>query len=82
MQILPRRYQINISIEDERYQKINQRLRDEFKCTFEIFNKEMNKEMTEETIKNLSNYFIILGNLNGVINFLQTFKNHGDLINK
>lgn len=82
MQILPRRYQINISIEDERYQKINQRLRDEFKCTFEIFNKEMNKELTEETIKNLSNYFIILGNLNGVINFLQTFKNHDDLINK
>jgi len=82
LQILPRRYQINISIEDERYQKINQRLRDEFKCTFEIFNKEMNKELTEETIKNLSNYFIILGNLNGVINFLQTFKNHDDLINK
>ena len=82
MQILPRRYQINISIEDERYQKINQRLRDEFKCTFEIFNKEMNKELTEETIKNLSNYFIILGNLNGVINFLQTFKKHDDLINK
>ena len=42
----------------------------------------MNKELTEETIKNLSNYFIILGNLNGVINFLQTFKKHDDLINK
>jgi len=56
------------------YSKVQDRVNDEITDTVNIINSEMEKEVTAETIKNLSNYFIILSNLNQAIALLKNIK--------
>ena len=56
------------------YSKVQDRVNDEITHTVNIINSEMEKEVTDETIKNLSNYFIILSNLNQAIALLKNIK--------
>jgi len=56
------------------YSKIQDKINNEITHTVNIINSEMEKDVTEETIKNLSNYFIILSNLNQAIALLKNIK--------
>ena len=56
------------------YSKVQDRVNDEITHTVNIINSEMEKDVTDETIKNLSNYFIILSNLNQAIALLKNIK--------
>ena len=57
------------------YDKVQAKIQLEVTHTVNIINNEMEKkEITDETIKNLSNYFIILSNLNQAIALLKNIK--------
>jgi len=56
------------------YSKVQDSINDEITHTVNIINSEMEKDVTDETIKNLSNYFIILSNLNQAIALLKNIK--------
>ena len=56
------------------YDKVQEKIQLEVTHTVNIINTEMEKEVTDETIKNLSNYFIILSNLNQAIALLKNIK--------
>tara|TARA_R110000744_G_scaffold212236_1_gene331242 strand:- start:38 stop:247 length:210 start_codon:yes stop_codon:yes gene_type:complete len=56
------------------YSKIQDKINNEITHTVNIINSEMEKDVTEETIKNLSNYFIILSNLNQAMALLKNIK--------
>ena len=56
------------------YDKVQAKIQLEVTDTVNIINSEMEKEVTDETIKNLSNYFIILSNLNQAIALLKNIK--------
>ena len=56
------------------YDKVQDKIQLEVTHTVNIINTEMEKEVTDETIKNLSNYFIILSNLNQAIALLKNIK--------
>ena len=56
------------------YDKIKDKIQNEVTNTVNIINTEMEKEVTDETIKNLSNYFIILSNLNQAIELVKNIK--------
>jgi len=56
------------------YDKVSAKIQNEITHTINIINSEMEKEVTDETIKNLSNYFIILSNLNQAIALLKNIK--------
>ena len=56
------------------YDKVQAKIQLEVTHTVNIINTEMEKEVTDETIKNLSNYFIILSNLNQAIALLKNIK--------
>ena len=56
------------------YDKVQAKIQLEVTHTVNIINSEMEKEVTDETIKNLSNYFIILSNLNQAIALLKNIK--------
>tara|TARA_R110000822_G_scaffold276691_1_gene398689 strand:- start:907 stop:1140 length:234 start_codon:yes stop_codon:yes gene_type:complete len=56
------------------YDRVSDKIQLEVTHTVNIINSEMEKEVTDETIKNLSNYFIILSNLNQAIALLKNIK--------
>ena len=56
------------------YDKVQDKIQLEVTHTVNIINTEMEKEVTDQTIKNLSNYFIILSNLNQAIALLKNIK--------
>ena len=56
------------------YDKVSAKIQNEITHTINIINSEMEKEVTDETIKNLSNYFIILSNLNQAVALLKNIK--------
>tara|TARA_R100001377_G_scaffold76499_1_gene53402 strand:- start:180 stop:404 length:225 start_codon:yes stop_codon:yes gene_type:complete len=57
------------------YDKVSEKIQSEITHTVNIINSEMEKkDLTDETIKNLSNYFIILSNLNQAIALLKNIK--------
>ena len=56
------------------YDKVKDKIQNEVTHTVNIINTEMEKEVTEETIKNLANYFIILSNLNQAIELVKNIK--------
>ena len=56
------------------YDKVSAKIQHEITHTINIINSEMEKKNTDETIKNLSNYFIILSNLNQAIALLKNIK--------
>ena len=56
------------------YDKVKDKIQNEVSHTVNIINTEMEKEVTEETIKNLANYFIILSNLNQAIELVKNIK--------
>jgi len=56
------------------YDKIKNKIQNEIDHTLTIINKEMEKTDTEEKIKNLSNYFIILSNLNQALQLISSIK--------
>ena len=56
------------------YDKVSEKIQLEVTHTVNIINSEMEKDVTDETIKNLSNYFIILNNLNQAIALLKNIK--------
>ena len=56
------------------YDKIKTKIQDEINHTVSVINDEMEKEITEDVIKNLSNYFIILSNLNQAIDLISNIK--------
>tara|TARA_R100001369_G_scaffold14698_1_gene29393 strand:+ start:327 stop:551 length:225 start_codon:yes stop_codon:yes gene_type:complete len=57
------------------YDKVSEKIQSEITHTVNIINSEMEKkDVTDETIKNLSNYFIILSNLNQAIALLKNIK--------
>jgi len=56
------------------YDKVKDKIQNEVTHTVNIINTEMEKEVTDETIKNLSNYFIILSNLNQAIELVKNIK--------
>jgi len=56
------------------YSKVQDSINDEITHTVNIINSEMEKDVTDETIKNLSNYFIILSNLNQAMALLKNIK--------
>ena len=56
------------------YDRIKTKIQDEINHTVNIINDEMEKEITEDVIKNLSNYFIILSNLNQAIDLISNIK--------
>ena len=56
------------------YDKIKTKIQDEINHTVTIINDEMEKEITEDVIKNLSNYFIILSNLNQAVDLISNIK--------
>ena len=56
------------------YDKVQDKIQLEVTYTVNIINSEMEKEVTDETIKNLSNYFIILSNLNQAIALIKNIK--------
>ena len=56
------------------YDKIKTKIQDEINHTVNVINDEMEKEITEDVIKNLSNYFIILSNLNQAIDLISNIK--------
>lgn len=56
------------------YDKVSEKIQLEVTHTVNIINSEMEKDVTDETIKNLSNYFIILSNLNQAIALLKNIK--------
>ena len=56
------------------YDKVSAKIQNEITHTINIINSEMEKKNTDEKIKNLSNYFIILSNLNQAIALLKNIK--------
>ena len=57
------------------YDKVSEKIQSEITHTVNIINSEMEKkDVTDETIKNLSTYFIILSNLNQAIALLKNIK--------
>jgi len=56
------------------YDKVKDKIQNEVTHTVNIINTEMEKEITDETIKNLANYFIILSNLNQAIELVKNIK--------
>ena len=56
------------------YDRIKTKIQDEINHTVTIINDEMEKEITEDVIKNLSNYFIILSNLNQAVDLISNIK--------
>ena len=56
------------------YDKVQAKIQLEVTHTVNIINTEMEKPSSDETIKNLSNYFIILSNLNQAIALLKNIK--------
>ena len=56
------------------YDRIKTKIQDEINHTVNIINDEMEKEITEDVIKNLSNYFIILSNLNQAVDLISNIK--------
>jgi hypothetical protein len=56
------------------YDRVSDKIQNEITHTINIINSEMEKKNTDETIKNLSNYFIILSNLNQAIALLKNIK--------
>jgi len=56
------------------YDKVKDKIQNEVTHTVNLINTEMEKEVTEETIKNLANYFIILSNLNQAIELVKNIK--------
>ena len=56
------------------YDKIKTKIQDEINHTVNIINDEMEKEITDNVIKNLSNYFIILSNLNQAVDLISNIK--------
>ena len=56
------------------YSKVQDSINDEITHTVNIINSEMEKDVTDQTIKNLSNYFIILSNLNQAMALLKNIK--------
>ena len=56
------------------YDKVKDKIQNEVTHTVNIINTEMEKEVTDETIKNLSNYFIVLSNLNQAIELVKNIK--------
>ena len=56
------------------YDKVKDKIQNEVTHTVNIINTEMEKEVTDETIKNLANYFIILSNLNQAIELVKNIK--------
>ena len=56
------------------YSKVQDSINNEITHTVNIINSEMEKDVTDETIKNLSNYFIILSNLNQAMALLKNIK--------
>ena len=56
------------------YDKVKDKIQNEVTHTVNLINTEMEKEVTDETIKNLANYFIILSNLNQAIELVKNIK--------
>ena len=56
------------------YDKVKDKIQNEVTHTVNLINTEMEKEITDETIKNLANYFIILSNLNQAIELVKNIK--------
>ena len=56
------------------YDKIKTKIQDEVTHTVNVINAEMEKEITEDVLKNLSNYFIILSNLNQAVDLISNIK--------
>lgn len=56
------------------YDKIKTKIQDEINHTVNVINDEMEKEITDNVIKNLSNYFIILSNLNQAVDLISNIK--------
>lgn len=56
------------------YDKVKDKIQNEVTHTVNLINTEMEKEVTDQTIKNLSNYFIILSNLNQAIELVKNIK--------
>jgi hypothetical protein len=56
------------------YDRIKTKIQDEINHTVTIINNEMEKQIKDEVIKNLSNYFIILSNLNQAIDLISNIK--------
>ena len=56
------------------YSKVQDSINNEITHTVNIINSEMEKDVTDQTIKNLSNYFIILSNLNQAMALLKNIK--------
>ena len=60
--------------QQEIYNQITKKIQNEVEHTLTIINKEMEKDLSTDTIKNLSNYFIILSNLNQAIQLISNIK--------
>tara|TARA_R100001244_G_scaffold35199_1_gene32314 strand:+ start:1672 stop:1893 length:222 start_codon:yes stop_codon:yes gene_type:complete len=56
------------------YDKIKTKIQDEVTHTVNVINAEMEKEITEDVLKNLANYFIILSNLNQAVDLISNIK--------
>ena len=60
--------------EQLQYDQVKKMLQNEVDRTIEIINKEQQKENSEEVVKNLANYFIILSNINQAITLVSNIK--------
>ena len=60
--------------EQLQYDQGKKMLQNEVDRTIDIINKEQQKENSEEVVKNLANYFIILSNINQAITLVSNIK--------
>ena len=60
--------------EQLQYAQVKKMLQNEVDRTIDIINKEQQKENSEEVVKNLANYFIILSNINQAITLVSNIK--------
>ena len=60
--------------EQLQYDQVKKMLQNEVDRTIDIINKEKQKENSEEVVKNLANYFIILSNINQAITLVSNIK--------
>ncbi len=60
--------------EQLQYDQVKKMLQNEVDRTIDIINKEQQKENSEEVVKNLANYFIILSNINQAITLVSNIK--------
>ena len=60
--------------EQLQYDRVKKMLQNEVDRTIDIINKEQQKENSEEVVKNLANYFIILSNINQAITLVSNIK--------